>query len=243
MEENKVVRKITKDIYTPAGNKFTIRRIKLSDEDILTDSELARRGDSLPVFIENITGMSRKTYDALLQGEIFYLLIQIRIFSKGRFYETKVKSPYSGKLIPITIDLEKDLRYQKLDKSLLDENYEFKLKLPFSGDEVTGRLLQGADQHQIEYIKKEYSDKLMTAMMMLKTKSVNGKEVNIDYFLDMDAEDSEFLRNEYEARDCGYDTEIIVYDRMENGEFSVNLPFDESFFLGKKRERKKKAFR
>ena len=124
---NKVVEK---EITTPTGNVLSIRRMKVKDEDIITNRELARDGKNIIEFVKSITGISQEKYDRLLQGEIFYILIQIRIFSKGSEYEAKVKSPYSGRLINININLS-ELHSQRLNKRKVNNNYEYEITLPY----------------------------------------------------------------------------------------------------------------
>ena len=153
-----------------------------------------------------------------------------------------VVSPYGGRF-EAEIDLNK-LRKQDLNKENLNENYEFDLEYPVSKLKTTAKLLCGRDEKKIRRITKSQPGSIMSYLHLIRTVSLQDqKHLKVDLFREMDSLDTEYFREEYDKRDCGYDTMVLLTDPQTLNEFEYNIKFDEGFFLGLTKKKTKKLVR
>ena len=208
---------MNKMVTTPAGREVPIRRMRGKDEDIILDPQLERSGKKITVFLHSITELPETDLDAMLQGERIFLLIEIIKLRDPVIY-LPVKSPLGTKF-EAEIDLDR-LRYLPLNRKLVDENFQYEVTLPVSKKKLRQRLLTGNDETKIRKIAKDHSDKLLTCLYLLRTVSVEGeKNITLSFFEELDSVDRQFLRDEYERHDCGYDTEVTLFDAPNSQEF------------------------
>lgn len=217
-------------ITCPSGREVQIRKMKLRDEDIVTDVSLTKNGDNVTRLLESCTSLSARELNEALLGDRTAMLIEIRKL-KDPLYYPKIKCESCSNVWEPEVDLG-DLRVQTLDREKVDGDFRFQVELP-GGRKMVGRLLTGKDERQLARIRRQHGDHLMTHLMMMRTESIEGEKTKrLDTFLDMDSDDAEHFRQEYDAHDCGYDTTVTVVCPACGEEFEQNLPFDQTFFLG-----------
>ena len=224
-------------INLPSGREIGIRKMRLRDEDIVTDIGLARSGENVDRLLEACTDQGREALQEMLLGDRVAALIEIRKL-KSTLYYPQVKCEACQNKWEAEIDLSA-LRVQTLDGEGLGEDYTFPVELP-SGIKLTGRLVRGRDERTLGRIRKEHPDQVMTYLMMLRTKEIEGvKMKTLDWFRELDSDDGEHFRREYDRHDCGYDTAVTLVCPSCGDEEEHELPFDQTFFLGRVRRRKR----
>lgn len=223
-------------VTCPSGREVQIRKMKLMDEDIVTDTSLARTGENVDALLANCTSLSREELLDALMGDRMFLMVEIRKLRSELMYPT-IECEKCGANFEDEVDLSK-LRLQKLDKDLVDGKFQFDMTLPVSGQKLTARLLRGKDERTIFRARRDHGNRLMTFLTMLRTASIEGVKVKkLDWFREMDGDDAAYFREEYEKHDCGYDTEIETSCKSCGRTVRYTLPFDVTFFLGGRRKR------
>ncbi len=223
-------------LETPAGHKVEMRKMKVSEEDILTDMQLTKEGKTFDRLLEACI-KSEMPLKKMLIGDRVFLLIKLRLISKGNIYEARFNCPSCTEPFKSDIDLEK-IKVQKLNKKnlKLDDSgrYVFWTEpLPESKKKFKLRLLIGDDEDKLSEIRKDYPKQFMSRLLLIRTTEIEGEKMkNINMFLDLDSEDSQYLRDTYDDHDCGMDTEIEVVCPNCYMTQTINLPIDQvSFFL------------
>lgn len=227
---------------TPAEHKVEMRKMKVSEEDILTDIQLTKQGKSFDRLLEACI-KSDLPLKKMLIGERVFLLIKLRIISKGKIYEARLKCGDCTESFLIDINLEK-LEIKKLNKKNLelDDNGRYIFwtdPLPILKKKFKLRLLTGDDEDKLMEIRKEYPKQFMSRLLLLRTIEIEGEKIkNINMIRDLDSEDSQYLRDIYDEHDCGVDTEIDVICPNCYGTQIANLPIDNvNFFLPRKKKK------
>ena len=226
-------------VELPSGKEVEIRKMKLSDEDVITDMSLAKDGSNIDRLLENVTGLKEEELDKFLIGDRVFILIRLRSISKGKDYYPRITCPVCRMRFEAEIDLEK-LEIRKLDMSKLDDKLQFDVLLPVCKKKLVARLLTGKNEKTIRKLRKEHPKSLMSYLMMLRTVSIDGEKIKkIDWFRELDIEDSDYFREQHEDRDCGVNTttEQICPSCMSS--FDTEIPFDAAFFLQPRRTKKR----
>jgi len=219
-------------VKTPSGREVNIRKMKLRDEDLVVDRNLARTGANLDRLLESCTDLSASELDEMLIGDRTYLLIEIRRISKREDYYPKVQCPNCKAEFEDEVELDK-LRLQLLNRKGVDDNYEFDMELP-SGIKLRARLLRGKDERRLRTVQRDHSGSLLSYLTMMRTVSIEGVDrKTLDWFRELDSDDADHFRTEYEKHDCGYDTTVKTACHSCGQEFSYDLPFDPTFWLGR----------
>ena len=222
----------------PSGKEVEIRKMKLSDEDIMTDSTLGKDKTVIDAFLEAITGLPQEDLEEMIIGDRTYLVIRARAFSKGEYFYPKVTCPGCSKRFEASINLEK-LKITELDEKLVGSDRRFQITLPVCGEVLNARLLTGKEEKQMREIKKDHPEMLMSYLMMIRTESIEGmKFKNIKWFRDLDVEDVDYFKDEYERHDCGVDTSVEMECPHCPAVFDMEVPFDANFFLQSGRKKK-----
>ena len=226
-------------IELPSGKEIEMRKMRLSDEDIITDTRNAKDGKNMDLLLMAVTDLTKEELDVMLMGDRVYALIEFRKISRGNFFYPRVTCPSCKTRYEEEIDLD-SLKVQKLDREMIDENYQFDIKLP-SGFVLKARLLQGKDNPSLNRIRKQHRDKMMSHLMMLRTVSINDGEVkkNIDFFRDLEVDCTDHFRNEYDEHDCGVETTTEGICPNCDMVYDLDIPFDANFFLQTRKIRKK----
>jgi len=166
--------------------KVEIKYMTAREEDILSSTNLIRKGVVLDKLFESIVVQDDVNIDDILIGDKNAILMATRILGYGKEY----KFMYQGK--ETSIDLSK-LDTKKTDMTLFKDGVnEFEFELPLSKNKVTWKILDHSTEQQIveeikglQKIKKDDNPSTTTRFKYIIT-SVNGdtKPATIRDFVD-----------------------------------------------------------
>ena len=226
---------------TPSGKEVEIRKMKLSDEDVILDPILARNDETMDVLIERVTGLTKQEVEGLLLGDRVAILVELRRRSRGDLYYPMAVCPNCKDRWEEEIDLS-TLETLKLNPDLVDKDFRFPLVLPVSRAELVVKLLRGTDEKELNRIRKKQKDRIMSYLMMVRTVSIviagEKKPKDINWFRDLDVDDTDFFRDEYDLRDCGVKTDLERQCPSCSHVFDFQVPFGANFFLQTRKTRK-----
>jgi len=224
--------------FYPAENPLSkgtieIRYMGAKEEDILTSTNLVKRGAAIDMVLRSVL-VSQVNYDDILIGDKNALMIATRILGYGKEYEVQMTCPLCETKQKEVIDLS-TLEHKVLDFTTLPKGInEFPFELP-SGNKITFKFITSKDEADVEVevkamkkVNEKYSPDLSTRLKKVIT-SVNGKRdsLSINRFVDTEliASDSLALRKhlskvqpgidmtfEYKCKneECGYDERASV---------------------------------
>jgi len=253
------------EIALPSGLRGTIRELGVREENILSDPKLARNGKNLHRVLENCweetldPGIYKFEDDkidpgALLQGDALVYLVNLRIATYGEEFIFDINCPACGVKIPWELNLREYLEMNikplpEESKSILKAGGLFEFVLPKCGRKVKFGLVTLNDELRFPQVRRQSPDRLSSILLDLSVKEIEGIEfkraflgsepwskregVVPEYMLSSDAND---LRNEMEEVNGGLITQFEV-ECVTHGEVSVELPFQNNFFLPKKLKR------
>jgi hypothetical protein len=174
----------SKGWYYPTENLLSkgsieIRYMGAREEDILTSTNLIKKGVAIDMVLKNVI-VSKINYDDLLIGDKNALMVATRVLGYGKDYQIQLTCPSCEKKQTRTVDLS-NLEHKTVDfESTEKGKNEFEFELP-SGTKITFKFLTSGDELAIDAevsgLKKmnsSYSPDLSTRMKKLIT-SVNGK--------------------------------------------------------------------
>jgi len=211
-----------------ASGQIEIKYMTAKEEDILTNQAYIKKGTVVDKLLQSLI-ISKINYDDLLVGDKNAILVACRILGYGKDYEFE----YDGERQSIDLSIVEN---KPFDESLITKGVnEFKYTLPHSQNEITFKILTGADERKIEReleglkkISKETAPELTTRLKHIIT-SVNGSTESKDIrsFVDnaMLARDSRALR-EY-MRQIQPDVDMTFIP--EGGDNPVTIPIGASF--------------
>lgn len=251
---------IERDVVCPSGMRGRIRALKVKEEKIWTDPKVLKKGrifetlakmcwleaqDPGPYKFQN----GGVEWENTLQGDPFYLFLQIVGLSYGDDYPIEIACKACRNPITDTVDL-KTLRTQQLsdearDRFVAGEPHTATMeggkkvlyKNLLTKDEVIiGRIEESRDITQ----RAASTIARIVAIEGLGSSSPNGtvpaRQLDIiKYCEDMTTGELEDLRIQMEENECGVDTEIELDCEKCFVTQAVDLPFDPMLFSGKKR--------
>ena len=235
-------------ITCPSGLTGRIRGMKVAEERILADRRLAKDGGQLDALIracweetidfgpypEGPTGLS---WDQVLQGDRFFILMRIRAQTYGPLYAFTV--PCQSQTCRARIEWEFDLGALHV-KPLEGENRErflagnrFETVLPDAQTRVAFRLMTGADERKLHRLRKANQEQVLSSLIAFRLVEAEGVESRHlrKWVEDLAMADARFLLDAFEDADCGVETSIEIECPECFTVQRVELPFDQSFFL------------
>ncbi len=256
-------------VNLPSGFSGDIRRMKLGELDAITARSTVRRGNILeklfeaiwvettelgiykPPFVEfRVDKEDRPIIDwtRVLQGDRNALLLEIRKFTRGSQFDFDLVCRQCRNIINWTVDLN-DLEVYELSEEAMRQltvegKNEFKRTLPWSGHQVAFKLLQGVDQNQLAKKSTKDPDDQFHADMSQRLVYIAGATSPKDrrrFITEMDAEDMEFLKEEWESADCDIEMGVTIECNTCNKIQQAILPLDEDFLFRKRSRRRRKS--
>ena len=218
-----------------ASGTIEIYQVTARHEDILSNSNLLKKGTVLDEFLKALIATPNVSINDLLIGDKNALFIAARKSAYGEIYTTKVKCPECGAESNVDIDLNtlvgKELKVEGLTKN---EN-KLTFKLPNSGKVVTFGLLTHKDEADIDAemkaLAKFGADKAntpeITTRLKYTIKAIDGDSdrLRVKNFVDtsLTAKDSLALRRyvrevtpdmdmnfAFTCPECGHQTKMTV---------------------------------
>jgi hypothetical protein len=171
--------------FYPADNPLSkgvidIRYMGAKEEDILTSTNLVKRGVAIDMVLKSVI-VSPINYDDLLIGDKNALMVATRILGYGKDYQVQLTCPVCEQKHQEVIDLAA-LEHKKVDFASLPKGInEFAFELPVSKTPITFKFLTSMDESEVDAeikamkkVNDRYSTDLSTRLKKIIT-SVNGK--------------------------------------------------------------------
>jgi len=140
----------SKGLCYPQGNplskgEITVKLMTAKEEDILTSTNLIKKGIQLDKLLESIIVEPGVNINDLVIGDKNAILITTRILAFGSDYAVKMQDPFDNEEIEVTIDLSK-IQIKEIDESKLNRNNEYDFFLPISKVPIKFKLLTHGDE-------------------------------------------------------------------------------------------------
>jgi len=128
-----------------AKGQITIKLMTAKEEDILTSSNLIRKGIHIDKLLESIVVEPGVKPDDLLLGDKNAILIASRILAFGAEYTISIRDKYTGEDTEVKVDLSK-IEIKDIEDSLLNRNNEYNFNLPQTNTPIKFKLLTHGDE-------------------------------------------------------------------------------------------------
>ncbi len=125
--------------------EVTIKLMTAKEEDILTSSNLVKKGIQLDKLLESIVVEPGVNINDLVIGDKNAILITSRILAFGTEYNVTVTDPEEKEPVDVTVDLSK-IKIKEINDSLLNRENEYAFTLPQSGTNIKFKLLTHGDE-------------------------------------------------------------------------------------------------
>jgi hypothetical protein len=140
-----------------AKGEITIKLLTAKEEDILTSTNLIRKGIQIDKLLESIVVEPGVKADDLLVGDKNAILVASRVLAFGPEYPITISDKTSGEDVDIIVDLGK-IQIKEIDETLLNRENEYEFLLPISKTPIKFKLLTHGDElainKDIEAIQK-----------------------------------------------------------------------------------------
>lgn len=225
-----------------ASGKIEIYQVTARHEDILSNTNLLKKGTVLDEFLKALIATPGVSIDDLLIGDKNALFIASRRSAYGDVYSTKIKCPECGKESVVDIDLSK-LGVKNIDTSVVTKGQNLlSFKLPNSGKTLAVSLLTHKNDSEIDQELKALaklglagnSAPEITTRLKYTIKSVDGEadRGKVKAFVDeqLTAKDSlalrKFIRDHTPDMDMSFDFTCPHCDAVSK----MNVPLGANFF-------------
>jgi hypothetical protein len=125
--------------------EITIKLMTAKEEDILTSTNLIRKGIHLDKLLESVVVEPGVNINDLLIGDKNAILVTSRILAFGTDYEVTVNDPVEKEPVEVSIDLS-TIKIKEVDESILNRNNEYSFTLPVSKTPIKFKLLTHGDE-------------------------------------------------------------------------------------------------
>lgn len=125
--------------------EITIKLMTAKEEDILTSTNLIRKGIHLDKLLESVVVESGVNINDLLIGDKNAILVTSRILAFGPEYNITVTDPNEGTPVEVTVDLSK-IQIKEVDENSLNRKNEYDFVLPKSKTPIKFKLLTHGDE-------------------------------------------------------------------------------------------------
>lgn len=129
--------------------EITIKLMTAKEEDILTSTNLIRKGIHLDKLLESVVVEPGVKVDDILIGDKNAILIISRMLAFGPEYPVKVMDDITGEEVEVVVDLSK-IKTKEIDFSLLSRQNEYDFILPKSKTPIKFKLLTHGDELAIQ---------------------------------------------------------------------------------------------
>lgn len=218
--------------------EVTIKLMTAKEEDILTSTNLIRKGMQLDKLLESIVVESGVNINDLVIGDKNAILITSRILAFGPEYNVKLTDPFDGEEIETTIDLSK-IQIKEIDESKLNRQNEYSFTLPQSKVVIKFKLLTHGDEilinKDIEASQKtlKQSNEITTRYRRIIVEVDGNKDAGyISNFVAnrLLAADSKALRKEIASMSPDLDLKFDYTSPVTGETEALKIPFGIGFF-------------
>jgi hypothetical protein len=125
--------------------EITIKLMTAKEEDILTSTNLIKKGIQLDKMLESIVVEPGVNINDLVIGDKNAILITSRILAFGPEYDVTINDPEEREAVEVTVDLSK-IKIKEIDESKLNRQNEYDFVLPVSKTPIKFKLLTHGDE-------------------------------------------------------------------------------------------------
>ena len=246
-------------ITCPSGLTGRIRGMKVREERVLADRKLAKSGGQVDALLgacweETLDpgpydfGDKDIDWGAVLQGDRFFALLQVRALTYGPTYafalgcqNDSCRSRFEWELDLIELPVR---TLSDESRAAFTGGNRFETTLPDAGVRVWFRLFTGSDERRFPQLRRNAGDRIFSAMLGWRVVEIEGVSTKDKrrFLEDLTMSDADFLVDEFDRVDCGVDTAIEVECPECFTLQEVELPFDQGFLLpGKARTARRRA--
>ena len=125
--------------------EITVKLLTAKEEDILTSTNLIRKGIQLDKLLESIIVDSSINIGDLIIGDKNAILIASRILAFGPEYTITVNDPSENTPVEVTVDMSK-LSIKEIDESKLNRNNEYEFVLPKTNTPIKFKIMTHSDE-------------------------------------------------------------------------------------------------
>ena len=236
-----IVKLPSKGLVYPKENPLSSGEIEMKymtakEEDILTNTNYIQNGTVFDKLFQSMI-VSKINYNDLIVGDKDAILIAARILGYGKKYPIKFRNPNTGQEEDFVVDLT-ELKTKEFDESLFNNFNESEFSLPNTGNVVTFKLINHADEtaidEELKSLQKIRVSNEVTTRLKHQIVAVNGNrdKKTIRDFVDNAflAVDSVALRKRIKAVSPGIDMTFTFVGSDGYVQEGVSLPIGISFF-------------
>jgi hypothetical protein len=128
-----------------ASGEITIKLMTAKEEDILTSTNLIRKGIVLDKLLESIIVDSKININDIVIGDKNAILISSRILAFGPEYKVTVTDPTENEQVDVTVDISK-LNVKEIDTTRLNRNNEYDFVLPKTNVPIKFKIMTHGDE-------------------------------------------------------------------------------------------------
>jgi hypothetical protein len=128
-----------------AKGEITIKLMTAKEEDILTSTNLIKKGIHIDKLMESVLIEPGVSPNDLLIGDKNALLVSSRVLAFGPEYEITINDPNENEPVKVIVDLSK-IQIKEIDDSKLNRKNEYEYTLPISKTPIKFKLLTHGDE-------------------------------------------------------------------------------------------------
>jgi hypothetical protein len=233
----------SKGLTYPEGNplskgELTIKLMTAKEEDILTSTNLLRKGIVLDKLLESIVVEPGVHINDLLIGDKNAILISSRILAYGPEYNVTITDPNENEPVDVVVDMTQ-LKIKEIDESQLNRNNEYEFKLPKTGTNIKFKLLSHMDelaiQKDIEASEKalKQGNEITTRLRRVIIEVEGNKDLGYisNYVINqLQAADSRALRKHIQALTPDIDLSFEYTSPFTGEKEALKVPIGLDFF-------------
>ena len=125
--------------------EITIKLMTAKEEDILTSTNLIKKGIHLDKLLESVVVEPGVNVNDILVGDKNAILITSRVLAFGPEYNVTINDPVENEPVEYTVDLSK-IKIKEVDDSKLNRQNEYDFTLPVSKAQIKFKLLTHGDE-------------------------------------------------------------------------------------------------
>lgn len=258
-EESNEAKARIAEVVCPSGLTGTIRRLKIRELDILASRKQQKKGTSITSLLASVWSDTgdlgpytapfcefRKDsneqpvidWNRVLLGDRTFVLLQLRRLSVGKdfYFRIPCRSPNCRRQIDCHVDLDQVKTTGLSEEAILklsQGDNEFHRVLPFGEKSVAFKLLNGADESTVAKRPIDEDKQLSSSLLIRLTSMEEASQspgARRKFVEDMDADDAEWLQNEWEEADIHIETIVEIECEHCHRSQRIDLPFDADFF-------------
>lgn len=233
-------------VNCPTGLKVKIRKLKVIETKMFTDTQLVKSGRLMMKLAETLVteiidpgpytfpNKNNPNWDKVLPGDLFVLFIESRIHTYGPFYQFKMPCPECKHVNELELDISNLPRVPlaegmepHVNAGFLEVKYE---GLPTFVVQPVGMTVE----RRIRDLEKHTGLPYTVCRMIMCLKQVEGVEENSmairTWFEEQDADVVDYIHDACEKFECGLDAEFDLECEKCGEETHMNIPFGTNFF-------------